>query len=85
MKTFAEYMSLDYRVKIIEDKKEGGFTVYYPELPGCITCGDTITEAIENAVDAKKAWIEAALEDGIKIPEPDNTGICCERILLQIP
>lgn len=38
----------------------------YPDLPGCITCGDTLESAVANALDAKKAWIEAALEDGVK-------------------
>ena len=40
-------------------KDEGGFVVSYPDLPGCITCGETLESAIENAQDAKKAWIEA--------------------------
>ena len=44
--------------------------VSYPDLPGCITCGETIEVAVANAVDAKKAWIEAALEEGIEIQEP---------------
>ncbi|WP_261797461.1 type II toxin-antitoxin system HicB family antitoxin [Dielma fastidiosa] len=42
------------------------------DLPGCITCGDTVQDAIINAQDAKKAWLEAALEEGIEIYEPDS-------------
>ena len=60
MKTFNDYMALPYRLEIVEDQKEGGFVVSYPDLPGCITCGDTIEDAMNNAKDAKKAWIEAA-------------------------
>jgi len=30
-----------------------------------MTCGETVESAVANALDAKKAWIEAALEDGI--------------------
>ena len=52
-------------MEIVEDKDEGGFVVSYPDLPGCITCGETIESAVANALDAKKAWIEAALEEGI--------------------
>lgn len=63
---------ISYLLKIVEDKEEGGFVVSYPELPGCITCGETIEIALENALDAKKAWIEATLEEGIKIHEPDG-------------
>ena len=67
-----DYMRMAYRMEIVEDKEEGGYVVSYPDLPGCITCGETIEAAVANAVDAKKAWIEAALEEGIEIHEPDN-------------
>ena len=46
---------ISYLLKIVEDKEEGGFVVSYPELPGCITCGETIEIALENALDAKKS------------------------------
>ena len=63
MKTLNDYMAMSYRMKIIEDKDEGGFLVSYPELPGCVTCGKTVEGAVANALDAKKAWIEAALAE----------------------
>lgn len=62
MKTLNDYMSMSYRMEIVEDKEEGGFIVTYPDLPGCITCGETLQSALENAEDAKKAWLETALE-----------------------
>ena len=73
MKTVDEYFQLPYRMEIIEDKDEGGFVVNFPDLPGCLTCGETVEEAVENAKDAKRCWLEAALEDGIAIPLPDET------------
>lgn len=54
MKTLNDYLAMSYRMEIVEDKDEGGFVVSYPELPGCITCGETIERAVENAADAKK-------------------------------
>ncbi len=42
-----------YRMEIMEDKDEGGFVVSFPELPGCISCGETVNEALKNAEDAK--------------------------------
>ena len=71
---FGDYMAMSYRMEIVEDKEEGGFVVFYPDLPGCITCGETIESAVENAQDAKKAWLEAALEEGIEIHEPVSLG-----------
>ena len=65
-----EYMELPYSMSIIPDAVEGGFTVIFPELPGCMTCGDTIDEAVEMAMDAKKCWLEEAIEMRKKIPLP---------------
>ena len=71
MKTLNDYLAMSYRMEIVEDKDEGGFVVSYPELPGCITCADTQEKAIANAKDAKRAWIEAALESNVEIHEPE--------------
>lgn len=57
----------------------------FPELRGCITCGDTIQETIENAEDAKRCWIEAAIEEGINIPEPKNSEDYSGQFKLRIP
>ena len=79
------YMALTYKMEIVEDKDEGGFVVSYPDLPGCITCGETIETAIANANDAKKAWIKAALESGIEIQEPNNLEEYSGQFKLRIP
>ena len=63
-------MSLPYRMEIIPDMEEGGFTVCFPDLPGCLTCAETLEDAVSNAKDAKRAWFQAALESGIEIAEP---------------
>lgn len=44
----------------------------FPDLPGCVGAGDTAEEAVTMAMDAKKAWIEAALEEGKNVPEPKD-------------
>lgn len=85
MKKFDDYMKLNYRMEIVEDKGEGGFVVSYPELPGCITCGETIESAVANALDAKKSWLEAALEDGATIPVPDSLDDYSGQFKLRIP
>lgn len=59
------------RMEVVPDTEEGGYVVFFPDLPGCITCGNTIEKALANAEDAKKAWLEAAIEDGITIHEPE--------------
>ena len=67
MKTLNEYIALPYKMEIVEDKEEGGFVVSFPDLPGCITCGETVESAVANAMDAKKAWLEVALEEELTL------------------
>lgn len=85
MKTIDDYMRMSYRMEIVEDKEEGGYVVSYPDLPGCITCGETMQSAIANAEDAKREWIQAALDDGIEIHEPDSLEDYSGQFKLRIP
>ncbi|MBR6958785.1 MAG: type II toxin-antitoxin system HicB family antitoxin [Erysipelotrichaceae bacterium] len=85
MKTLEEYMSLPYKMEIIPDKDEGGYAVSFPELPGCFTVGETIEEAVRNAEDAKRAWLEAAIEDGVEINEPLDLETYSGQFKLRIP
>ena len=68
MKTIDEYMKMPYKLEIIPDSEELGFVASYPDLPGCITCGSTISDAVNNAEDAKKEWLLAAIEENIPTP-----------------
>lgn len=72
-------------MEIIPDTEEGGFTVSFPELPGCITCGNTLAVALDNAADAKSAWIKATMKDGLSIPEPDSLNDYSGQFKLRIP
>jgi antitoxin HicB len=63
------YLSLPYKIEI-SPASEGGFVVSIPDLPGCISQGETMDEAWKMIEDAKAAWIETALEEDIDIPEP---------------
>ena len=85
MKTIEYYMNLPYRMEIVPDVEEGGFVASYPELPGCITCADTMRDAMENAVDAKRAWIMAELEEGNNIPEPSSINEYSGQFKLRLP
>lgn len=70
MEKLNDYLKLSYPLEIVEDNDEGGFAAFYPDLPGCITCGETVQAAVENAIDAKKVWLEAAIKANIKIHAP---------------
>ncbi|MCQ2549983.1 MAG: type II toxin-antitoxin system HicB family antitoxin [Lachnospiraceae bacterium] len=85
MRTVDEYMKLPYKMEIIPDTEEGGYVVSFPDLPGCLTVGDTIEETIKNAEDAKRSWFEAAIEDGFSISEPNDFGNYSGQFKLRIP
>jgi len=61
---------LSYKI-VLEPAEEGGYTVYAPSLPGCISEGDTKEEAIENIKEAIKGWIEVSKQYGDSIPPGD--------------
>ena len=85
VETLNEYLALPYRMEIVEDREEGGYVVSYPDLPGCLTCGETIESAVENARDAKRVWLEAALEEGVSIPMPDSLEDYSGQFKLRLP
>jgi len=59
-----------YKV-IFEPAEEGGYTVYVPSLPGCVSEGDTYEEALKNIREAIEGWIEVSKEFGDAIPPSD--------------
>jgi predicted RNase H-like HicB family nuclease len=58
-----------YTIILHPDTEEGGYTVTVPALPGCITQGETLEEAIAMAKDAIRLHIESLLADGEPVPE----------------
>ncbi len=65
-------MALEYPfiTSVLLEAEGGGYLIEYPDLPGCMSDGETIQEAIENGKDAIRCWIETAREYGAEIPAP---------------
>lgn len=74
-KTLEYYVNLPYRVDIYPEEDGNGYTAIIPDLPGCMTCADTIEELWDMIQEAKELWLEVALEDGDYIPEPTPVQI----------
>ncbi len=66
------YIMLTYKI-LLQKEPEGGFTVTVPALPGCITYGENIDEAIAMAKEAIELYIEELRERGDTIPDNNNT------------
>jgi antitoxin HicB len=57
-----------YTIILEPDPDEGGYTVTVPALPGCVTQGETIEEAIVMAKDAIRLFIETLMAEGEPVP-----------------
>jgi len=83
-KTLEYYQNLPYTIELQETPGEGWF-VRVKELPGCMSQGDTAQEALEMIQDATRAWIEIALEDGDRIPEPRPEEAYSGKFVVRLP
>jgi predicted RNase H-like HicB family nuclease len=65
-------MILEYAVRIerLAESDGGGYLATVPDLPGCVSDGDTPEEALKNVREAIASWIEAAKEWKVEIPQP---------------
>ncbi|MBC8204072.1 type II toxin-antitoxin system HicB family antitoxin [bacterium] len=57
---------------IFEPAEEGGYVVYVPALPGCVTQGETLEEAKAMALEAIQGHLETMKDLGLPIPEEDK-------------
>jgi predicted RNase H-like HicB family nuclease len=63
---------------------DGGYTAEVPTLPGCVTEGRSLEQAVARAKEAAEGWIETAATHGYEIPiEPEGTQVL--SIEVEIP
>ncbi|QPM68255.1 type II toxin-antitoxin system HicB family antitoxin [Atribacter laminatus] len=63
---------LNYRV-LLRKEKEGGFTVIVTSLPGCVTYGETLEEALAMAREAIELYLDSLIAEGEEIPTDETT------------
>jgi antitoxin HicB len=65
-------MALEYSVRIerLADSDGGGYLATVPDLPGCISDGETPEEALKNVQEAIASWIESAKEWKVDVSKP---------------
>ena len=86
-KTLEQYLALEYpfSVRPLVEDEGSGWLVEFSDLSGCIGTGDTIEQAIEDAKEAKEAYIEALLANGEKISEPSSVDKYNGKFALRMP
>lgn len=67
MKKELQYL---FEIRPLAKDEGGGWLITYPELPGCMSDGETPEEAIANGRDAVIAWLKAAEKSGREMPRP---------------
>jgi antitoxin HicB len=59
-------------IRHLTTEEGGGYLIEFPDLPGCMSDGESIEEAVQNGGDAAACWIAAAKEIGREIPMPGS-------------
>lgn len=59
-------------IRPLPEEEGGGWLAIVPDLPGCLSDGDTPTEALANVEDAVESWLATATKHGVPVPEPDS-------------
>ena len=60
------------RYAIVIEQGEGNLGAYVPDLPGCVTTGDSVEEILCLMKEAIEFHIDGLHEDGLPIPEPSS-------------
>ncbi|WP_375460152.1 type II toxin-antitoxin system HicB family antitoxin [uncultured Enterovirga sp.] len=61
---------MTHYVAIVEEEAGRAVGVWFPDLPGCFSAGDTVDEAMINAREALTLWAEVLAADGRPMPAP---------------
>lgn len=69
---------MQYVALFQEDKC--GFSVEFPDIPGCVTCGETLDEAVDHAHEALSVFVEELTQRNEPLPEPT-----AKKLLLSKP
>jgi predicted RNase H-like HicB family nuclease len=85
-------MKLAYPAYFSPLEKSEGYCVTFPDLPGCVTQGNSLAEAVSMAIDAASGWVLDELEDGNPAPKasdirtikPDNPNDFVNIVVLDM-
>jgi predicted RNase H-like HicB family nuclease len=69
-----------YRYTVVLEGREGSYSAYVPDLPGCVAAGETREEVRRLMQEAIKAHIRGIQEDGEPVPEPSIVEAYSETV-----
>ncbi len=68
-------MNKPMKFDVILEPQEGGYTVYVPDLPGCVSEGRTVSEAMAMIQDAIAGYVAVAREKGWQVPKVQHRQV----------
>ena len=76
-----KYLAIEYETSIVPDTCGTArcYLARKPDLPGCMSQGDTPEEAVDNLRDARELYIRSLLEDGLDVPLPRHPAATAGR------
>lgn len=83
-RTLNDYLNAAYSFSVIADE-ESGYVIEYPDLPGCITQVESLSDIPGAADEIKTLWIETAFANDIPIPEPGSAETYSGKFNLRLP
>lgn len=83
-RALGDYLNQQYRFNVIADE-DGGYVVEFPDLPGCITQVEDITEVSPMAEEIRTLWIKTAFDHGFEIPDPTYPPLYSGKFNVRLP
>ena len=80
-----EYKKLDYPIELVRDGQDAAWIASVPDLPGCNSFGDTVTDAVDNVTKMKNLWLEGQFNSKQSIPVPTDEDDFSGKFVLRIP
>ncbi|MCL2012869.1 MAG: type II toxin-antitoxin system HicB family antitoxin [Cystobacterineae bacterium] len=74
-----------FEIRPLSEEDGGGFLISFPDIPGCISDGDTEEEAIANGRDALKGTLLTLKAEGFPVPKPNSGGIASGKFVTRVP
>ena len=85
MKNTPRLKDYPFAVRPLTKEEGGGYLIEFPDLPGCISDGETPEEAIRNGQDALKACLLTLKESGSSVPKPGASSAASGQWRQRVP
>jgi antitoxin HicB len=75
----------EFEIRRIKAEDGGGYTITFPDLPGCRSDGETPSEAENNGREAFETWMDSCIADGRDVPTPGTRDESPAKFLQRVP